>query len=220
MKWLLVFILALLIMGCGLSCARAHNGAELKFKFGRTALSIPKKYLLPGLPSSIVPAEGLDGGGGISLKIPLGDLKLEETAGLNNTMIVLVSAAEGPDGLKPVRPDAINAWNATGLYKNRIIEFDDDVKLYRIYPKSGYPVMWQYFSSSPDGGAEMGDSWVAACTSTPGATQRVGTENATCKTIHVHKDVRNEITVFGGNIKRLSVILSGYKGMIAEWERD
>ncbi len=220
MKWPSIFVFTLLIAGCGLSCARANSGPELKFKFGRTVLSIPKKYMLSGLPSSIVPTEGLDGGGGISLKIPLGDLKLEETIGLNNTMIVFVSAAEGADGLKPVRPDAVNAWNATGLYKNRIIEFDDDVKLYRIYPKAGYPVMWQYFSSSPDNGAEMGDNWVAACIATPGAEQRVGIENASCKTIHVYKDVRNEITLFGENIKRLSVILSGYKGMIAEWERD
>ena len=212
-KVLVVIVLSFSLLGCNQSGAEAGSDA-MELKFGSTKLSIPQKYILPGFPSSIVPKEGLDVDVGISIEIPLSDLGVAARGhgGLSDKIIVLISGLSNQ-----VNPGALNAWNGKDLFDDRVIEFDDEVNLYRIYPKAGYPIVWQYFKASPIDGGDFLSNWVSSCTSPPG-TDGKNLSKVKCQVVNRYKTVESQITLSGENIKILSSIHEGYSSLLSSWD--
>lgn len=204
-------------------CLADGEGGSVEMAIGGVRLAIPSRYVLPGFPSTIVP----EGGGldeeenGVSLEIPLGDLKVDfEGGGVTvNKVVVLVSGAWGEGGVQ-LSPAAIDAWRGEGLYRESVVEFDSEVNLYRIYPRAGYPVIWQYFRSSPSEGGDAVKNWVASCMASPGADGGIGLANTRCKFISLCGTVRSELTLFGAGIRLMDVVLREYKKMVVHWAQE
>lgn len=218
MRFITIITFCTFLIACGKGSADSERDA-MQVTFGNTKLSIPKEYVLPGLPSAIVPDKGADSSGGASLSIPLVDLGLRPTSeeGLGSSIIVLVASSSGSESSAFARPDASSAWNATGLYKERIIEFDNEAKLYRVYPKAGHPLIWQYFRSSPESGGELGASWVSSCMAPPGSSGKDLTA-VMCKTTSRYKTVESELTLSGVNIHIIDAINDGYSQLLRMWD--
>ena len=133
-------------MGCDSS--KAGSGENISVKFGDTTLEIPRVYLLPNLPASISGEGGdLDDGEGVSLKIPLSDIDYPAVndEGFTDRVLVFLSPLSSRTLEITVSNDVLEAWKGEGLYSNRIVERDDAVSLYRVYPKAGHPKLWNYF---------------------------------------------------------------------------
>ncbi|WP_444931874.1 hypothetical protein ACJJIF_08940 [Microbulbifer sp. SSSA002] len=213
-KVLVIIVLSFSLLGCNQSGAETSND-DMELKFGRTKLSIPQKYILPGFPSSIAPKEGLDVDDGALIEVPIVDLGVapQSRGGLSDKLIVLISGFSNQ-----VNPGALSAWNGTGLFDDRIIEFDDQVKLYRVYPKAGYPIVWQYFKASPIEGGDFLSNWVSSCTAPPG-TDGKSLPKVKCQVVSRYKTVESQITLTGENIKILDSINEGYRSLLSSWEK-
>jgi len=188
--------------------------------FGSTTLAIPHKYLLPKLPPTIVPGTGLDADSGVLIKVPLTDLGIEPVSrgGLTDSLIVLISGTSNSESTAQLAPDTIDAWNAAGLYQDRIIEFDETVNLYRVYPRAGHPLIWQYFKASPLEGGSPEALWVASCMAPPG-TDGTALIDISCQIISRYKSVESQITLAGKNIQALDAINDGYCRLLARWDK-
>lgn len=215
MRLLAIACLSAVLIGCG-GGDPVNRSKGVRFIFGDAQLLIPQAYLLSGLPSTMVPEEGLDANGGISLNIPLFDLGIQSTPqpGLANSVTVFVVGHSVSDTDAPMKPSALDAWNATGLFKERIIEFDDEVNLYRVYPKSGYPSFWEYFKTSPDDGGSVRSSWVSGCWAS-GSGSLV---DATCDITDRYKTIESTITISGKNLVQAGAIRAGYRELIGCWD--
>jgi len=194
-----------------------YSDSDVKVTFADTELSVPQKFLLPALPNSLVPQSGrLDDQKGISLRIPVVDLGLgpdSDTKG-SKGIVVLMTALSGGE----LPRDAQDAWNAQGLYESRIVEYDYAVGLFRVYPRSGYPKLWQYFESSPNGDESVTADWVASCNAPPGRKEEIDLSNISCHAITVYKDVESQITVSGDLVSLLDAILQRYENLLKGWE--
>lgn len=211
-KVLTITVLCFSVLGCNRSGAERGNDA-MELTFGSTKLSIPEKYILPGFPSSIVPQEGLDVDDGALIEVPIADLGVaRRSGGLSDKVIALISSFSNQ-----VNPGALSAWDGTDLFDDRIIEFDDQVKLYRVYPKAGYPIVWQYFKTSPADGGDFLSSWVSSCTSPPG-TDGKNLSKVKCQVVSRYKTVESQITLTGENIKVLDSINEGYSSLLSSWD--
>lgn len=209
-----IIVLSFFLVGCGKSGAEAGD-VVMELTLGSTKLSIPKKYVLPGLPASIAPKEkDLDADGSALIEVPIVDLGVspKSDGGLDDRIIVLMSSHSDQ-----VNPGALSAWEGVGLFNDRIIEFDDEVNLYRVYPKSGHPIIWQYFKTSPADGGDFLSSWVSSCTSPPG-TDGKDLSKVKCQFVNRYKTVESQINLNGENIKLMDSISSGYLNLLSSWE--
>lgn len=214
-RLLAIAFLGVALIGCGAGDPESQSNG-VRFMFGDTQLTIPHEYLLSDLPSSMVSEEGLDVNNGVSLIIPMSDLGVKPTSqpGLVNHVTVLVVNHSNPDGDAPITPNALNAWNATGLFKDRIIEFDDETNLYRVYPRSGYPSFWEYFKASPVDGGDVYSSWVSGCW----ASDSGNLVDATCDIIDRYKMIDSNITIPGINVVMAGAIKHGYRELMRCWD--
>ena len=213
-KLLVITVLSFsLFFGNKLGAETDKSVKELMFR--STKLSIPQKYILPGFPSSIVPkGQGLDTEDGTLIEVPINDLGIKPIShgSLTDKVEVLIYSSSNQ-----FNPGALSAWNGTGLFDNRIIEFDEQTKLYRVYPKAGHPILWQYFKTSPEDGGDFLSSWVSSCTSPPG-TDGKDLSKVKCQIINHYKTVKSQITLSGENIKLLDSINVGYRSLLSSWE--
>lgn len=217
----MIKVLVLVVSVCSLfACEKPRAQAtddNLKLIFDETKLSIPMKYILSGFSSSIVPVEGLDvSRGGVSISLPIEALGVaaKGNGGLSDKIIVLISGINDQ-----INRNALNAWNGTDLYTNRIIEFDDQVGLYRVYPKAGFPVFWNYFIVSPLDGNDYLSSWVSSCTSPP-KTDGKNLSKVKCKVVSRYKTVESQITISGEYIELHNSIVERYHSLLSSWEAD
>lgn len=215
MRLLAIALLGFALMGCGRGNP-VSQGDGVRFMFGDTQLTIPREYLLSDLPSTMVPEEGLDANNGISLKIPMSDLGIRPTSqsGLANNVTVFVISHSGSEKGVSITPNALNAWKATGLFKDRIIEFDDEVNLYRVYPKSGYPSFWEYFKTSPVDGGNVQSSWISGCW----ASGNGSLVDTACDITDRYKTIDSNITIPGNNMVMVDAIKGGYRELIRCWD--
>jgi hypothetical protein len=157
----------------------------------------------------------LDDNGGISLKIPVIDLARGIGRDPENDKAIIVLLTSKSEGDWP--PDALDAWNARGLYRDSIVELDYAVGWYRVYPDSGYPIIWQYFESPPDATESTRTGWIASCTARPGSQEKVSLSDVSCRTTLIFMDTESQITVSGEIVSQLDVILRGYEGLLGSW---
>lgn len=209
-----IVVLSFSLLGCNKSGAETGSKA-MELTFGGTILSIPEKYILPGLPSSIVPkGKELDTGDGALIEVPIIDLGISPRShgGLADKVIILISSFSNQ-----INPGALSAWNGTDLFDDRIIEFDDQADLYRVYPKAGHPIIWQYFKTSPADGGDFLSNWVSSCTAPPG-TDGKNLSKVKCQIVNRYKTVESQLTLSGENIKAIGPINEGYRSLLSSWE--
>lgn len=215
----LLVIFYLMLIGCSSSNSEP-NLATQSVVLGNTTLEIPVKYLLPDLPTAMVPSSGLDKDEGALFRIPLTDLGIQVSkrkSGLSDVLIVLIYSA--PSRLNP---DTRNAWHGTGLYKKRIIEFDEEVNLYRVYPDVGspFPSSWNYFKTSPEKGGDPALNWVASClTNAMNKKSHILDGSSNCHVTPVYKTVESQITVAGENMVIREEIINKYLEMLKSWDK-
>ncbi|AUI88498.1 hypothetical protein BS333_19445 [Vibrio azureus] len=208
----LVIALSFCLIGCPGS---EGDTGDINVDIGNTKLSIPKKYLLSGFPQSLV-AKGkeFDVEKSILLGVPVSDLGFtsKSHSGLIDQVTTLISGLSNR-----LNPDAVDAWNRKGLFENRIVEFDDEMKLYRVYPEAGYPTTWHYFKTSPIVGGEFRLNWVSSCMSPPG-TDGKDLSKVYCHLISYYKTVEIQMSLYGDNIKIMNSINSSYLKLLSSWE--
>jgi len=215
LKSSVVLAILVVLMSCGRSTA--ENGAGWRrFAFGSTELRIPSEYLLSSFPAVIVPRESLDRENSVLVKIPLKDLGLtDDDAQLDSRGSAVIRLSEAGDSM-PGGADM--AWNQLDLYDEQVVEFDEDTQLYRVYPKSGYPVFWQYFKALPTDGGTLESSWVASCVLLSG-DQADPLLDAKCDFVHHFKTVSGKVSVSGAGIRLLEDLRSGLDSLFSSWEK-
>ncbi len=204
---LVVIILSFSLFGCNQSGAETGDDA-MELTFGSAKLSIPHKYILPGFPSSIVPKEGLDADGGISLKIPLRDLGLSA----EGDAVVLLSAPSKYLSEFGVSIDVFNAWNGLELYVDRIVEKDKDSGLFRVGSEAAYPMFWHYFNATPSDAGKPDKAWVASCYE---ATKG----KPTCSKQFVCGNTESKLTISGLHIESFYSLEKAYCDLLGSWAK-
>jgi hypothetical protein len=205
-KVFMIIVLSFSLFGCNQPEAETGTNA-VDLKFGSVKLSIPQKYILSSLPSSIVPKEGLDVDSGISLKIPLRDFGLPE----EGDVIILLSAPSKYLSEFGVSIDAFNAWNGLELYADRIIEEDDGTGLFRVGSEAAYPMFWHYFNAIPSKSGEPDKAWVASC-------YEAAKGKPTCSRQFVFNNTESKLTLSGLHIKSLYGLEEVYRELLSSWE--
>ena len=212
-----IILLSCICVSCGLQEDLSSN--YVKRDFNGISLNIPNQYVLPDLPSSITGTSGdLGIGMEASLKIPLSDISfhVNRDKGLSGNVVVFLMPLSQGD--VQISKDAQNAWDGVGLYDNRIIKYDNFANLYRVYPKSGYPKLWNYFKSKPDGNILDPESVVASCMVGPLDQEAADLSNVMCKTISTYKSIKIELNYSGEYILELHSLTLKLKTQLTKWE--
>ena len=216
LKLIILFISFLLILSCEELNSESSIGS-MELSIGTTTLSIPLKYKLSGLPTSIVnDNSSLDNDDSVLIEVPIRDLGISSdlTSTISNTVIISIFGLS-----EHVNSGAIDAWNGVGLFKDRVVEFDTQNKLYRIYPRSGYPIVWQYFKKAPGLEGDFLSNWVASCNAPPG-TDGKDLKKVNCQTMYKYEDIESRLNLTGDKIGNLNVINDGYYKLLVMWHSD
>jgi len=114
----LALCLLFLYMGCRSDHSEAV-GSKIRLELGDVSYFIPSDYFLTDLPVSMVSTQGLDKNSGVSLKIPLTDLKLNSGATNETSSDIFVMMSDITDVSRKsiILPSGLAAWNGTGLFK-------------------------------------------------------------------------------------------------------
>jgi hypothetical protein len=207
----------LLICACIPAVAQEQSGNAC-IDIGQKKFCVPASYLLPDLPTSLVPVgPGMDQSRSILAEIPLTELGIESHAqGRNRFLFSVHIAIEEGLGEDIIESDAKDAWYGKKLYRDRIIEHDHLVNLFRIYPKSGYSMLWHYFSASPRPNSEI--FWIASCRGSVSDPSN-NVANAICTTRIGVRGIHVSIVFSGKYIKFNKDISSGVTKIVSSWER-
>lgn len=216
---LIFMVLAASLPGCS-----GGNEVESKREVEKLALTIPKKYRVSDNSSFLSPGvSGLDEEGELLFKLPISELDLHNL-GLRadehsaEVILLLVSAA---DSKQDIVTDAQHAWLGTGLYQERIIEYDSKVGMIRIYPKSGHPMIWNYFLSSPESDSKgtLEDQWIANCRLQPGSTDLTVTR-AQCVSRFYWRNFEIEAGFSGALVQHYQEIRRSVTERFDSWARS
>ncbi|MGS2744588.1 hypothetical protein ACU6TU_13490 [Halomonas sp. LS-001] len=212
-RLLVMFVLFFGLLGCDQPVAEKENNAK-EVTLGDAVLSIPHNYFL-SVSSALIPEEGMDENSGVLIGVPYEDVGLppESVAGLPQRLTILMYPFSDQ-----VNPSALKAWNGTGRFDDRIVEFDEQVGLYRVYPKIAHPRSWEYFKKSPLDGGDYVTSWVAGCRLGQLAENGNDLKNVFCSVSSRYKTIDSEISLRGDHIKNLGSIKDEYHRLLSSWE--
>jgi hypothetical protein len=205
------YALAIFLLGClNKVCAGTPTSIEVRLDDGN--LRIPSEYLLPALPPTIVPNTHLDKGKGISLRIPYNHLGLKKSSqnNLKNNLIILISSVSDFFSQQGMSIDAYNAWQGRELYQDRVIEYDEDKKLYLIGSQADYPMFWHYYSYHPEEKNRVDNPWVASCYEAVKAM-------STCSARVASKGIESKLGIPGEYVTELPRIISAYQQLLNTW---
>jgi hypothetical protein len=211
--WLILMVV--LLLGCD-PVNPPNQFVDVKFDY--TNLSIPRKYLLPPLPSSFTPSKGMDkDSGGALLNIPLQDLSYDVGMGINfhynlTFLLTPISAIHSPNELPSF---ILDAWNGLGVYE---IEFDEAVQLYRAYATK-YKRTWQYFKSYPSSNIFSVEEWVAGCDLSSTTTDLSDFSSITCRTLFIYEDIYVQMSFSGEYLHLMEEFKIKIENLFKSWER-
>jgi len=217
MRFSLLFVV-LLLMGCDVSATKVLGETKSAFRFGEVMLSIPKEYIVEDM-TYMPHSTSLDSGNEVLLKLPLSDLGMNVTKenGLIHNVTLLISERSEHYKNNSLSPDAVDAWKGNNLYDERIIEFDNVVKLYRVSSDAGHPKLWHYFKTTPEIEKPVGDNWIADCMIGPLEEEKKDLSNAICEGLVLYKALQIEISFSGLHINSLSNIESSIMNKLKSW---
>jgi hypothetical protein len=165
----------------------------------------------------------MDKGGGINLEIPLSDLGISTTSngvsGFTNNVLVLISELSTYNNKYKLSSGAYDAWLGVDSFKDRVVEYDEKTRLYRVYPKATYPLMWSYFATPPDNRAGHEPKWIANCLGPTSAKEAEDMSNVRCRTRLSFDRTEAEITLSGQYIRIVSEISRQVRKKVAEWAK-
>lgn len=205
MKKIVFSCIAFCLAGCG-EPSNTEPSEAMKIELNKVLLNIPPKYVLSELPSAVAPSKGLDSGGGVSLKIPFGDLGMSQ----DGDLIVLLSKPSEYVKKFGVSIDAYNAWNGLELYADRVVERDSDAGLFRVGAEAAYPMFWHYFTAPPSNEVQPRETWVASCYE---ATKG----RPTCSMQFVFDEMESKLAISGALIGSMNSIEEAYRKQLASW---
>lgn len=210
----IVFILMFAIAGCE---AAVEATEKMDISIRDTILKVPTKYMLPNLPRSMVPSsKGMDASvSSISIRVPLGDIGIY-IAEKKGPAATILSHIYSSSDVSKENDQIARAWEARGEYKDRIVEYDSEQKLWRIYRKATYPRVWFFFDKDPEKHvAESAVAYVASCLLSPSAPLELS--YARChKELH-YKKLFNDIVFSGRDFDSLDKIVAAYQALLEQW---
>ncbi|MEJ2046096.1 MAG: hypothetical protein P8X89_22800 [Reinekea sp.] len=220
MKSSIIIFNILILVACN-SATDLPESSLYPVKIGEENFEIPSQYLLSGLPSAMVPTEGLDNdSNGVSIRLSLGDIGLSSKGELQDKLLknVVIHIAS-LDSSSTLNQAALDAWNGKNSYRNGVIEFDKEVGLYRVYTRAGYPAFWQYFRTSPEDGGNAFTSWVADCYLPPQIDEK-HIQRSTCHLRTQYKTTESIIAISGEIMTMRDSIIEKYTQQLSSWEMN
>ncbi|MEJ2425662.1 MAG: hypothetical protein P8101_14600 [Candidatus Thiodiazotropha sp.] len=190
---------------------RAHAEEFTTLKINEIALRLPSSYLLPELPTSMIPRTGMDPGEGITLKIPYTDLDADLTQP-NRWLMVFLTRPGDYLQRYGVGMDAYHAWHGDGLYRERIVTKDPQINGYRVGSKAAYPMFWHVFTAPPSETTDPRSTWLASCYVTYD-------EHSSCSVAFSHHGLENKLTLPGEDIGLLADLKQGYRRLMDDWAK-
>lgn len=222
---LISLVLCVVVAGC----SEAKKTMDITVGIRGHQYQIPAKYILPELPSAMVPrGKGMDEDNGINLEIPLQDLDItplhhEVPTGNADIVYVLLygPAAFRSMNIYELNGEAYSAWMGDGNYKNRVIVRDEKTELYRIYWRKG-GLSWVYFVEPPSIEQKQLPRWVANCRVWGGANSKEAGDmsNVDCTTQFSIAQGDVDISFTGRYVAQIDEILESVKKKILEWSID
>ena len=210
-------VLSFIFWGC--EGVNQHEGGAVRVKIGATELDIPRDYVLPSFPTSIVgSSDGSDGGVMINVSFPYTDLGLPRGGSPGAQRVTSLLSKIDVRYLSSALPiDAENAWLGHRLYASRRIEEDEYSNLVRIYPDSGYPKIWQYFDKQPTGKVAQYADWVAGCRVGPFDEEKENLENVLCNRTIFVAGIQCKFFFSGNYLSDIEVLDRGITNLIRSW---
>jgi hypothetical protein len=221
MKYYVLLFVLLLCAGCDGVTEPQQPQNHTNVVIGNTHLVIPKSYIVSEV-SSLGPQNSLDTSTGVLLKIPMKDLGFEH--GDQNNLVkyitLLVSPITDHFQNSQLGPDAIDAWIGRGLYRKRVIEFDETFSLYRIAPKSGHPKLWHYFKEKPTKTNKNNAEWIGHCMVGPLASEAKDMSNVACTKTFINPPLQIEVTFAGPHINSIDAIYEVVVSTMNTWTKS
>ena len=213
---LFVFPLLFFLTACDISISIGlpNKGESLdkvtRVNIGGVMLDIPHAYMLPDLPPAMVPRTGdMDTESNSALfRIPLNHLGIDaETEEWPNTLSALISESSIID--LPVAPTLMDAWKAKGSYKNRVVEFDVQAELWRVYMTPTRRWTWLFFDKHPEEiKLNPNEAFIASCIT---SSREEGTlDNANCRRHIYYKNTTSDVSLIGKHFLAREKIYKAY----------
>ena len=201
------------------ACAQVFEDT-ISLELGGTKFNVPEKYLISEDNGLLKPNRAvLDIQPEFSVGISVDELEIGQAAAPKSRELHILARVSLAGSDSGISQDAIDAWTGQGLYEERVVDEEVELGLVRIYPKAGYPFLWNYFYVKPDHDSTEQDIsryWLASCrVNLRAASSRF--DAADCLATTKWKNVRLEIRYPGYLIQQTEELKSYFVTKLAEW---
>ena len=199
-------------------------------ELGQHMFNIPKPYSREGwMPQWLTSTPGLDDGSrAYLLEFPAEELaqaipgyqsvdgryKQDITAILNALTPVEVARYEDPEEHRDL-------WDATGSYRERIVEPYPDRPWFKVYRKVEHPRSWAAVQRSPESGEALPidplDLWIASCRETTSPITATG-KYTRCLTYAFYDDIAIEFYISGENLHLIDEVRAYLRSKVESWK--
>jgi hypothetical protein len=216
LKKVFPFLIAFLI---SMSASQSSETSGKRVMLGESIYLIPEKYILPDFTPGMAPLnENTDDSAGILIRIPLQEIGLSIYSHSTDFKGIQIHAYDSKmlNSSSFGNPQAYDAWTGSGLYQERSVRFDQELRLYRVYPKR-FPQIWNYFRNPPKGQIYSPSNWVASCMGDLSGNP-IERFEIDCKTTVILEDIVYDITFPLVAIKQIDSIKRKILEKISEWK--
>lgn len=216
-----IVLLLLLLTACDISISGKEVSLDkvVRVNIGGVELDIPQAYVLPDLPPSMVPrtADMDTDSGSILIRVPLAHLGMDaESEKWPNTLSSRIYAASLVN--EPVSQHMIEAWKARGSHKERVVEFDEEVQLWRVYMAPTRRWIWLYFDKHPEEiKSKPNEAFIASCSVSSREDEIL--YKARCRSDINYKTSISEISFSGKYFLEREKIYQAYIKMLEVWDK-
>lgn len=203
-----------------------------RVELGQHTFEIPKQYSREGwMPQWLSSAPGLDDGSrAYLLEFPAEELAeavpgYQPMDGRYREDIVAILYALTPVEVARYSEsdryrDLRDLWDATGSYRERIVEAYPDRPWFKVYRKIEYPDVWAVVKQSPESGEPLpnkpSEFWIASCRATTSPITETG-KLERCSTYAFYDDTAIEFSVRGKNLHLIDEIRTYLRSKVESW---
>lgn len=203
-----------------------------RVELGQHTFDIPKQYSREGwMPQWLISTPGLDdGSSAYLLEFPAKELEeaipgyqpmdgryREDITAILNVLTPVEKARYEDSGRYR------DLWEATGSYRERIVEPYSDRSWFKVYRKVEYPYSWAITTRSPDSGEPMPKDtlnfWVAHCLSGNSPVTESG-KSTDCNSYVFYDDIAIEFRLSEHNLHLIDEVRTYLKSKVDSWKTE